>query len=70
SEWMYVESDDPDEANDAQVDRLLLAGEHTSDDYYGFMNGAAQTGRLAAQWILRDMEEVVRLEGEVVAAAT
>ncbi|HVL02549.1 MAG TPA: NAD(P)/FAD-dependent oxidoreductase, partial [Dongiaceae bacterium] len=47
SEWMYVESDDPDEANDAQVDRLLLAGEHTSDDYYGFMNGAAQTGRLA-----------------------
>ncbi|MEZ5510447.1 MAG: NAD(P)/FAD-dependent oxidoreductase [Gammaproteobacteria bacterium] len=54
-EWMYVESDDPDEAQTPCVERLLLAGEHTSDEYYGFMNGAAQTGRLAAQWIVADM---------------
>lgn len=54
-EWMYVESDDPDAAQTPRVERLLLAGEHTSDDYYGFMNGAAQTGRLAAQWIVADM---------------
>lgn len=55
SEWMYVEADDPDEANDVHVGRLVFAGEHTSDEFYGFMNGAAQTGRLAAQWILQDM---------------
>lgn len=54
-EWMYVESDDPDAAQTPCVDRLLLAGEHTSDEYYGFMNGAAQSGRLAAQWIVADM---------------
>lgn len=54
-EWMYVASDDPDEAQTPCVDRLLLAGEHTSDEYYGFMNGAAQSGRLAAQWIVADM---------------
>jgi monoamine oxidase len=29
-------------------DGLVFAGEHTSDYWYGFMNGAAQTGRLAA----------------------
>jgi monoamine oxidase len=28
--------------------RLLFAGEHFSDLWYGFMNGAAETGRLAA----------------------
>src|SRR5262249_25309939 len=27
---------------------ILFAGEHTSEEYYGFMNGAAETGRLAA----------------------
>lgn len=55
SQWMYVESDDPDEAVNVHVERLVFAGEHTSDEYYGFMNGAAQTGRLAAQWIVQDM---------------
>ena len=35
------------------VGNLLFAGEHTSDEYYGFMNGAAQTGRLAAEAALR-----------------
>lgn len=33
--------------------RILFAGEHLSDAYPGFMNGAAQTGRLAAESILR-----------------
>lgn len=32
--------------------RLLFAGEHLSDEYPGYMNGAAQTGRLAAETIL------------------
>jgi monoamine oxidase len=35
------------------VGNLVFAGEQLSDEYYGFMNGAAQTGRLAAQVILR-----------------
>lgn len=31
------------------VDRLYFAGEHCSADYQGFMNGAAETGRKAAE---------------------
>jgi len=34
------------------VGRLLFAGEHCSLDFQGFMNGGAQTGRLAAESIL------------------
>lgn len=34
---------------------VLFAGEHVSDAWPGFMNGAAQTGRLAAQAILDGM---------------
>jgi monoamine oxidase len=33
----------------APVGRLLFAGEHMSEDYSGYMNGAAETGRLAAR---------------------
>jgi monoamine oxidase len=32
--------------------RLIFAGEHTSDDFSGFMNGAVQSGNRAAQAIL------------------
>lgn len=35
------------------VGRLLFAGEHTSLDYQGYMNGAAETGRRAAQLVRR-----------------
>ncbi len=35
------------------VGRLLFAGEHTSLDYQGYMNGAAETGLRAAQLIRR-----------------
>jgi monoamine oxidase len=31
---------------------LLFAGEHTSTDYNGFMNGAVQSGLRAARQIL------------------
>lgn len=34
-------------------ERLLFAGEHCSSDFQGFMNGAAETGRLAAQDLVR-----------------
>ena len=30
----------------------MFAGEHLSDAYPGYMNGAAQTGRMAAEAIL------------------
>ncbi|UOM36100.1 NAD(P)/FAD-dependent oxidoreductase [Acuticoccus sp. I52.16.1] len=35
--------------NAVMRDRLAFAGEQYSDAYYGYMNGGAQTGRLAAQ---------------------
>jgi hypothetical protein len=35
--------------------RMFFAGEHCSTNFQGFMNGAAQTGRLAAQRILMAM---------------
>jgi monoamine oxidase len=34
------------------VRNLYFAGEHCSDDYWGFMNGAAETGRRVAQSVL------------------
>lgn len=39
----------------APVRRLYFAGEHCSADYWGFMNGAAETGRIAAEKVLRKM---------------
>lgn len=34
---------------------LIFAGEHLSDAFPGYMNGAAQTGRLAAQAIIEEL---------------
>jgi monoamine oxidase len=48
-EFLYIESDDPEERQDVYVGNLVFAGEHLSDEYYGYMNGGAQTGRLAAE---------------------
>jgi len=52
-DWLWVESDDPEEGQEVHVGNLIFAGEHVSDEFYGFMNGAAQTGRLAAEVVLR-----------------
>jgi monoamine oxidase len=56
-EFLYIESDDPHERQDVHAGNLVFAGEHLSDAYYGFMNGAAETGRLAAQVVLNKIEE-------------
>jgi monoamine oxidase len=48
----WIESDIPDERQQVNAGHLIFAGEHLSDAYYGFMNGAAQTGRLAAHLVL------------------
>lgn len=48
----WVESDDPTERQSAVAGRIVFAGEHVSDAWVGFMNGGAQSGRLAAEAIL------------------
>jgi monoamine oxidase len=48
----WIESDIPDERQQVNAGNLIFAGEHLSDAYYGFMEGAAQTGRLAAKLAL------------------
>jgi monoamine oxidase len=53
--YRWIEADDPDERVEVGFGNLLFAGEHTSDEYYGFMNGGAQTGRLAAAAALRKL---------------
>ncbi|MBW4622541.1 MAG: FAD-dependent oxidoreductase [Cyanosarcina radialis HA8281-LM2] len=56
-EFLYIESDNPEERQDVGVGNLAFAGEHLSDEFYGFMNGAAQTGRLAAALIIRRIQK-------------
>jgi monoamine oxidase len=51
SEFRYVESEVPQERQNVAFGNLVFAGEHFSDEFYGYMNGGAQTGRLAAQVI-------------------
>jgi monoamine oxidase len=48
----WIESDDATERQQAVAGRLIFAGEHVSDAWVGFMNGGAQTGRLAAQAVI------------------
>ena len=52
ADYFWVESDLADEQQSVAVGNLIFAGEQLSDAYYGFMNGAAQTGRLAAQYLI------------------
>jgi monoamine oxidase len=53
--FFYIESDDPQERQEVRVGNLIFAGEQVSDAFYGFMNGGAETGRLAAETIIRDV---------------
>jgi monoamine oxidase len=39
------------------VDNLFFAGEHCSYEFQGFMNGAAKTGRLAAETIIEKLKK-------------
>lgn len=56
SGFLYVESDDPGERQDVNLGNLVFAGEHLSDEFYGYMNGGAQTGRLAAEVVASRIE--------------
>lgn len=42
------------------VGNLFFAGEHCSSDFQGYMNGAAETGRTAAQMIIRKVAGTAR----------
>ena len=51
---LWVEEDDGSASQQARSGPVLFAGEHLSDAWPGYMNGAAQTGRLAAQAIIEE----------------
>ena len=51
---LWVEEDDGTASQIARSGPILFAGEHLSDEWAGFMNGAAQTGRLAAETIIAE----------------
>ncbi len=59
-DFFYVESDDPRERRSVQAGNLVFAGEHLSDAFSGFMNGGAQTGRLAAELVAGMVRQSVR----------
>ncbi|MCX7864952.1 MAG: FAD-dependent oxidoreductase, partial [Novosphingobium sp.] len=69
--WIEVEGK---ASQSAVAGRLVFAGEHLSDEWFGFMNGAAQTGRLAARAVLERLrkgitpEDRARLEAAVAEA--
>ena len=42
----------PESERARMIGRLIFAGEHVSDAWVGFMNGGAQTGRLAARAVI------------------
>lgn len=48
---LYMDSDDPADRQVAGAGRVWFAGEHLSDAFPGYMNGAAETGRMAAEAI-------------------
>ncbi|MDZ4871542.1 MAG: hypothetical protein CLLPBCKN_000930 [Chroococcidiopsis cubana SAG 39.79] len=56
ADFFYIESDDPEERQDVNVGNLIFAGEHVSDEFSGYMNGGAQTGRLAAATVLERIQ--------------
>jgi monoamine oxidase len=51
---LWVEEEDGSANQIARSGPILFAGEHLSDEWAGFMNGAAQTGRLAAQTVIAE----------------
>jgi monoamine oxidase len=58
---VYIEGEDKQNVHQG---RLIFAGEHTSDESQGYMNGAAQSGRLAAKTVLKQLG-VVRSSSHV-----
>jgi monoamine oxidase len=57
ADFFYIEAEDPAERQEVSFSRLVFAGEQFSDAYYGYMNGGAQTGRLAVEVLLRYLQD-------------
>ena len=55
---LWIESEDDEELQEVRAGDLVFAGEHLSGAFYGFMNGAAETGRLAADFVVRRIAEL------------
>ncbi|MGH7147787.1 MAG: FAD-dependent oxidoreductase [Nitrospiraceae bacterium] len=55
---LWIESEDPEKRQEVHVGNLVFAGEHLSDAFYGFINGAAETGRLSADFVIRRIAEL------------
>ncbi len=55
---LWIESENAEERQEVHAGNLVFAGEHLSDAFYGFMNGAAETGRLAADFVVRRIAEL------------
>jgi monoamine oxidase len=51
---LWIEEENGTASQQARSGPVLFAGEHLSDTWPGYMNGAAQTGRLAAQAIIAE----------------
>lgn len=51
---LWIEEEDGTASQQALSGPVLFAGEHLSDAWPGYMNGAAQTGRLAARAIIAE----------------
>lgn len=51
AQLLYVDSDKPAERRATGAGRVWFVGEHLSDAFPGYMNGAAETGRMAAEAI-------------------
>jgi monoamine oxidase len=51
----YEDPADPASRQEVRFGNAYFIGEQTSSEFYGFMNGAAETGRLAAESVLRQL---------------
>ena len=56
ADLFWNEGEDGDETTGPAFGRLAFAGEHLSAEYGGYMNGGAETGRLAAEMINAHLE--------------
>lgn len=62
ADWFYIDGETAAERQDVIVGNLAFAGEQLSDAFYGYMNGGAETGRMAARAIAERMAAEQRPE--------
>lgn len=55
AQYFYVDAENSADRQEVRFGNLLFAGEQLSDSYYGYMNGGAETGRLAAESLIRQL---------------